>query len=97
MSTISSLFNQRCAELGVAMPGCGVAARDLLVELQTQGMAPRRDEHHGLKIPNRNMGAVVRNGLARFDLEQRSYLITEKGTQWLVDLAAHGLLGKEAA
>ena len=86
-------FTRACMEHGCSMPRCRPAARDLLVEMQTQAMSNKRDEHGNLKGPNRSMGVLIKQGLAKFEPAGRLYSITEKGRVWLEALRTHGLLG----
>ena len=88
MSKPSNQFNVGCVKAGIAHARCGLAVRDLLLQLRAKPMPAHA-----------SMGVAIKQGLARFLPDQLCYAITPKGETWLTELEIHGLihLGRDEA
>ncbi len=95
MSKESNRFSLACQKAGIYHDCCGVAARDLLLELRGRPMVATQSPYGGLRMPRPGMGQAVKTGLARFDPPARCYVITPAGETWLKQLEQHGLLAEK--
>lgn len=97
---LSARFHERASKHGAARKGCGIAARDLALTLRERPLRPQRiavaqgHRKYELTTPGNNgaLGALIKQGMARFDRESGSYSLTPQGDAWLNALAACGLL-----
>lgn len=93
MSMTSNQFNVACVKAGIAHPRCGMAVRDLLLQLRAKPMQAQINAQGGAKMPaHASMGVAIKQGLARFVPDQLCYVITPKGETWLRELEIHGLI-----
>lgn len=105
LSRAAADFSQRCIRGGFNFRGCGISAARMLKAMRTAPLVPERvhdpKARHGVAviIPGNGsgaLGALIRNGLARFLRDEDCYAITPKGETWLTELEIHGLLNAEA-
>lgn len=83
-------FRVQCREKGIDTPErCGPSTVRVLLQLQAQPLA-RKDV---LKTQGYTaMNTAVRHGLAQWQPDTQSYVITPRGREWLQQLETHKLL-----
>jgi hypothetical protein len=103
-SKTSAHFSERCIRAGLNHRGCGLSAVEMLLQMRSAPLVPqcvRDPKARGgvtFSVPgngNGAMGALIRNGLARFHRDQACYAITPNGETWLTELEIHGLIKNE--
>lgn len=93
MSMTSNQFSVACVKAGITHERCGMAVRDLLLQLRAKPMQVLVSASGGAKMPAcASMSVAIKQGLARFLPDQRCYTITPKGETWLTELEIHGLI-----
>ena len=98
-------FNRATKEAGCFYTNCGPMAAQLALRIE-------RGPIYSVKVPccygrrihewivpenNGMLGALIKNGLVRFEPGAKRYDLTPKGAQWLADLRRHDLIGEVEA
>lgn len=87
-------FRRAGIECGIYIERCGLAVRDLLLELRTGPLPVGISACGGMKTPQHaRLGVAIKAKLARFVPEEKHYVITPSGETWLTELEIHGLIG----
>jgi hypothetical protein len=87
-------FRRACIECGIYVERCGLAVRDLLIELRATPLPVGVSACGRCKTPQHaRLGVAIKAGMARFVKEDRNYVITPRGETWLTELEIHGLIG----
>lgn len=91
--SLSNTFTLACKAKGVYHHRCGMAVRDLLIELKAKPLRCEPAANGPVKMPRHaSLGVAVKAGLARFISDQQCYVITPAGEIWLTELEIHGLI-----
>jgi hypothetical protein len=87
-------FRRACIVCGIYIERCGLAVRDLLLELRSEPLPVGVSASGGAKTPQHaRLGVAIKAKLARFVPEEKHYVITPSGETWLTELEIHGLIG----
>ncbi|NBT32692.1 MAG: hypothetical protein EBT13_12560 [Rhodobacteraceae bacterium] len=84
-------FKFACMKAGIYRKLCGLSVRDLLKALKRHAITAG-ESRAGTTVPEfASMGLAIKAGMARYQPDEKRFLITPDGEAWLQELEAHGL------